>query len=221
MVLTDYFDGTYCINLNRRPDRWEDSLREFNKHGLNVERFEAVDGAKLTGGYAIKETVKGTGDITKGVMGCALSHLGIVEEAKARGLKTVLVLEDDVCFDDKLNEKFFEWVKEMPGSWDMLYLGGNHNARYATGRVSPHLLRITNTNATHAYALRDTVFDAIIERLRYIDFPVDIIYKEIQRKVNSYCFSPRLAWQREGMSDVLNIEVNYSFIRDNDGFHGR
>jgi len=207
MVLTDFFDRTYCINLNRRQDKWRVCQNEFNKHSLNVERYEAIDG----------HIAKYSSVVSKGVLGCALSHLGIVEIAKRDGLNTVLILEDDVEFEEGLNEKFVERYKEVPKDWDMLYLGGNHNAREITNRFSPHLLKIHNTNATHAYALKSTVFDAIIERMEYINLPVDIIYKEIQRKVNSYCFSPRLAWQRPGLSDVLDVMVDYSFIKDNDG----
>lgn len=32
-----------CLNLNKRPDRWEQSQQEFNKIGLHVERFAAID----------------------------------------------------------------------------------------------------------------------------------------------------------------------------------
>ena len=29
-----YFDRIYCINLKKRPDRWEESLKEFEKLGF-------------------------------------------------------------------------------------------------------------------------------------------------------------------------------------------
>ena len=31
MKLTDFFEKSYCVNLDRRPDRWSESLDEFNK----------------------------------------------------------------------------------------------------------------------------------------------------------------------------------------------
>ena len=36
MKITDFFDKTYCINLERRPDRWEECLTEFNKFELKA-----------------------------------------------------------------------------------------------------------------------------------------------------------------------------------------
>ena len=45
MKLTDFFEKTYCVNLDRRPDRWSESLDEFNKFNLtSIERVSAVDG---------------------------------------------------------------------------------------------------------------------------------------------------------------------------------
>ena len=35
MILTDFFDKTFCINLERRGDRWEESIQEFKKYKLN------------------------------------------------------------------------------------------------------------------------------------------------------------------------------------------
>jgi hypothetical protein len=29
--LTDYFDKAHCVNLNRRPDRWKKTTKEFER----------------------------------------------------------------------------------------------------------------------------------------------------------------------------------------------
>ena len=43
--LSKYFDKKFCINLDRRPDRWDIVSDEFNKWGIkDVERVSAVDG---------------------------------------------------------------------------------------------------------------------------------------------------------------------------------
>lgn len=40
----DFFDDIYCINLDHRKDRWEQSQKEFNSVGLlpRVQRFSAI-----------------------------------------------------------------------------------------------------------------------------------------------------------------------------------
>jgi hypothetical protein len=44
----DYFDAIYCINLDRRTDRWEAVKREFAKIDIldRVIRFSAIETPK-------------------------------------------------------------------------------------------------------------------------------------------------------------------------------
>lgn len=207
MVLTDYFDDAECINLAHREDKWQLCEAEFDKHGLTVWMYPAVNG----------NDVEYFGDLKKGVIGCALSHRNIIRDAKEMGLDNVLILEDDVEFDPELNEKFTNWITEVPENWDMLYLGGNHNTKRHDNKISPHVLKLSKTQATHAYAVRHTVYDLILDRLNNIDKDVDVIYMDIQKQCNAYCFTPRLAWQRAGVSDIWNQHVDYNFLRDKDG----
>ena len=45
--MSDFFDKIYCINLDRRPDRWERVSKQFNELSLDVERFPAYNGNSL------------------------------------------------------------------------------------------------------------------------------------------------------------------------------
>ena len=207
MVVTDYFDKAVCINLDHRTDKWMECKDEFRKHSLYVDRWSAIDG----------NDEKYKGPLKKGVIGCALSHLAIIEVADLIKWASILIFEDDVAFDDQLNDKFNEWIKEVPEDWDMLYFGGNHNVKAITNKISDHVFRATDTQTTHAYAVRHTVYDRIIQRLQNIDKDVDVIYMDIQKECKAYCFTPRLAWQRAGISDIWGQYVDYSFLKDKDG----
>ena len=76
MNLKDNFEKIYCINLDRRTDRWEESLIEFKKWGIegNVERYSAVDGKSLS-----VESLNNFLDL--GNMGLITTHINILEEA--------------------------------------------------------------------------------------------------------------------------------------------
>lgn len=201
-----YFSHIECVNLLRRADKWAECESEFLKHGLKVERFNAIDGNTI--GYE--------GRLPDGAVGNLLSHIEILKKARDNGHKNVLILEDDVEFIDNLNEVFNDVVTQVPDDWDLLYLGGNHNNAPMV-KVAENVRVINNTYATHCYAVNHTIYDSLIERLSEIDTEGDVIMAEVQKSCRAYCFTPVLAWQRAGVSDVFNVYVDYDFLRDNDG----
>jgi GR25 family glycosyltransferase involved in LPS biosynthesis len=198
-MINDYFDRIYCINLNRRRDKWLEVQKEFVKHSLIVNRFQAIDASRLS-------PMK----INAGAHGCLLSHDAVIDMARDDNLNSVLILEDDVVFDDDFVTKFEMWYPQVPHDWDMLYLGGNHNG-LPVEKISDNVGRVKEMYATHAYAVKDNLYKYIADRLSNPNICVDQCYAEIQKTANCYCFIPLLAFQKEGYSDVLNANVNYDF----------
>lgn len=208
--LNGFFDHIFCINLDRRPDKWELCKEEFMKWHMEVERFSAIDGKlHLTPDHRIKA----------GALGNCMSKMGVIKIAQKRKYDSVLILEDDVEFAPDFNGKFKEWSKEVPNDWDMLWLGGNHNLwnpnDYSkVDKYSPHLIRITNTYATHAFALRKTVFGTVLSALEPLYPEDDIILASLQKMCQAFSFMPNLASQKAGISDVHDIYTDYSFLRN-------
>lgn len=202
-MINEYFDNIYCVNLDRRPDRWEQVKSEIDKHGLIVERFSAVDGNP--------NNIEKEPGILDGEIGCTLSHYNIILDAKKRGFDKILVLEDDVVFVDDLNAKFEEFIKQLPEDWDMVYFGGNHQLPITP--VNNNIFKITKTWTTHAYAIKSNLFDVVAELHRQCKKQVDVYYAEIQPKYNCYVFKPHLAWQRDGFSDIRNSHMSYPFLK--------
>lgn len=198
------YDKIYCINLERRPDRWELAKIEFEKHGLAVERFAAVDANEFKKEYTTKP----------GACACAFSHLLIIQKAKLLGLNSVLIFEDDAELHPGFVPLFEDCIKDLPEDWDMLYLGGSHQEKPQP--VTNKIYRVSKTLTTHAYIIRKSMFDKIIELLTNLEQPIDGIYGDLQKVFNCYVTNPPLAWQRENFSDIEGRNMNYDFIRTND-----
>jgi GR25 family glycosyltransferase involved in LPS biosynthesis len=195
MLVNQLFPHKTCINLERRPDRWERMLAEFARHGIeNVRRFPAIDGSAVTLPAHWRHTA--------GAYGCLLSHVAVVQQARDLGQESVLIFEDDAVLDPEFEIKFASFMDQTPSDWDMLYFGALHNDEPVG--VTEHVYRISKANSTFAYALKHTVFDAFLELNARAEHVLDVNAYALQQRFNCYCFLPNLVWVQPEYSDVQN-----------------
>lgn len=215
LTLNSYFNKIYCINLDRRTDRWEECLNEFKKHNLNVERFSAIDGRNLE---IVLEELLAQG-LTVGNIGAIYSHRAIIQYAKDKNFENILILEDDIEFHENVNQLFFDYIMDIPSDWDMIFFGGNHseNNIWMTEpliSVTEHVYKIIRSYANHCYVVKNTAYDKLIEALSRKDKPNDVLISDIQKQLNCYLFRPHLAWQRPSYSDLQEQFTEYSFLKN-------
>jgi hypothetical protein len=221
MGINDYFDKIYCINLDRRPDRWEENcLPQFKELGMEVERFSACDGKT--------EVDLGHSDVYNAELAGSISHLNAIKKAKEDGVKRLLLLEDDVVFKTSgranTNDMFEERIKNVPEDWDILFFGGNHIGGMSS--VSPGVTKLNCSYAIHACGINHTAFDIMITHLeRNIDkvmnsktrlkpsVAADYFLGQLHRSLGVYCFVPHLAWQKDGHSDIQDAYMDYDFLK--------
>ena len=85
------------INLKERTDRWKDCLIQLKKYNIeNYERFEAIrpDLKKIDPIQYSKNNLKMDEKYIIGALGCKLSHIEIIKNAKKNSYKQILILED-------------------------------------------------------------------------------------------------------------------------------
>jgi glycosyl transferase, family 25 len=194
-----------CLNLDRRPERWQRMQRAFADQDFgSVHRFSAIDG------NAVPLPVNWLH--SAGAYGCLLSHVQIVREARDAGASSVLIFEDDAVFDPQFKEKFATFIRELPDNWDMLFLGALHKDEPVM--VSEHIGRITKANSTFAYAIRNTVFDAFIELNSRAEHVLDMNSYLLQARFNCYCFMPNLVWVQAEYSDVQKRFENHWYLEE-------
>ena len=197
------FPHKICINLDRRPDRWQRMQRKFDRQGIHsVRRLPALDGDALN--------VPANWIHTRGAYGCLVSHLEVVREGRRLGLPHVLIFEDDVVFDPQLREKFDNYFGQLPSDWHMLYFGALHKDDPI--KISDNIVRITRANSTYAYVLRDAVFDAFIELNSKAETVLDDASFTLQQQFNCYCFTPHLAWVETDYSDAQNRPEHHWYL---------
>jgi GR25 family glycosyltransferase involved in LPS biosynthesis len=203
--LNQLFAHKVCVNLDRRPERWQQMRARFARHGItDVIRFSAIDGEHVN--------VPSHWHASAGAYGCLQSNLAVIRHARDQGWPDVLLLEDDVVFDDELNARLPDFIAQLPSDWDMLFLGGMH--RDEPVRVRDNVLKLTATTSTYAYAVRSTVYTAFLDTHADSPEPVDVRNRRLQQRFNCYCFFPHLAWVDGGLSDTQGRLVEPWWLKE-------
>ncbi|KAG9262809.1 procollagen galactosyltransferase 1-like [Astyanax mexicanus] len=129
------FDEVFMINLQRRPDRRERMLRTLWEQEISCKIINAVDGKALNESHVRRMGITmlpGYSDpyhgrpLTKGELGCFLSHYNIWNEIVERDLKVSLVIEDDLRFEiffKRRLQNLMQEIKEQKLDWDLIYIG--------------------------------------------------------------------------------------------------
>ena len=92
------------INLDRRPDRLALISGDLHKAGLSFETQVAVDG----------QTVEISSKfLSKGEVGCFMSHVNSMRRQAEVGAPFCLILEDDAALSPIVNDKFLSEMTEL------------------------------------------------------------------------------------------------------------
>ena len=194
----------YYINLEHRKDRREEVEEELKRVGFDgiVQRFPAVE-------------------MKDGRIGCTLSHLRCLEQARAQKWPHVLICEDDIhflsphTFTTNLN-KFLG----MKLHWDVILMAGNNLPPYT--RVDDCCVKVSQCQTTTGYIVNHHYYDTLIENIRtglkmlisqptqHFHYAIDKYWFVLQRVDRWFLITPLSVVQREGYSDIEKKTTNFS-----------
>lgn len=162
MTLNQYFSHIYCINLDRRTDRWESMQEKLAILSIDSERFSATDLLALS-------NKKGTPK-QRGRYACTDSHYRVIKDAQEKGYESILILEDDCEFVEGFNTKIAEYLAELPPKWEMLMLGYYMGPEFPKSQIKDKKVfkipknkdKSTGLWASHAVAIKRELFRDIL-----------------------------------------------------------
>jgi len=189
----------YVINLDKRPDRWQQIQEDWANTSINLIRFKAVE-HKF------------------GAVGCARSHLALVQYAKDNKMPFILVLEDDAIPTDyfsKLWKRTTTYIGNHFDEWDIFNGGPSNICKKYIQKLTSTFWKTDNAKGTHFIIYNQRCYDKVLsweslpEKLEdrpaideYISYP----YLGLQM----YGVYPFISVQRPGFSDIMNGERTYS-----------
>lgn len=141
-MLQRYFDKILVLTVPRFVDRQK--IIKTRMEGIEFEFFYGADKAALTEQFIEVNYFPGiekqlalsrrATPMTVGELACALSHRMIYQTILKHEWKSVLILEDDaVLLTNQLNTLTVS-LDELPGDWELCYLGYSKNERATTGK---------------------------------------------------------------------------------------
>jgi len=223
-TLEQHFDACFCINLDKRKDRWAECLAEIQNHLGTPDGFV--------------QRWSGCEHPSNGHAGCTRSHRELLRHVAATGYTRVLVLEDDfaVITLDRLKEKGFQpgyqvWdtfctVNQgqgslnqrfgalsyfVPDDYDVLYLGAGYGEN-PISRLNKHVIRCGFMQTTSSYGITgkfakrwtELVDAATGGDLERHPGPIDNTFGSMSHEHKYYVFQPRLMYQRESVSNITD-----------------
>jgi len=190
----------YYINLDERNDRMISCENELKKIGLDrPNRFSAI-----------KNEV--------GIIGCGLSHLKCLMEAKKDNLDYICIFEDDIIISKPNQVKnIVNRILQNNVEWDVLCLAGN--------AFKPHkeehddYVVVNRMYCGTAYIVKSSFFDVLIENIKIglnnlmrtgnRDYSWDAYWLLLQRDYRFILINPLSIYQKPDYSDIEKKVVDY------------
>lgn len=197
----------FCINLDKRTDRWEKCRQQFLKQGVGVKRWPAKP---------LPENRR---------FGAWLSHREIIEHAKNNNWDCVGVFEDDIEF---LTKNFYkicqESLKELADKdWYILYFWGSFWRWASMKKVGSmkKIFRVRNLQEAHAVIYNKKFFDIYLKKhpdeysSNITEYYIDNKYRAFDQwyanyvQINYPCYITKsiLVVQKDDFSDIENKQV--------------
>ena len=210
-----FFKHAFIINLDRRPDRLEQTVLELSKVQCTATRFSAI--------------VPSSGN---GLVGCAMSHIACLEKAIEENYPHVFICEDDICFLDVATftnslQRFSDWVTRNEIAdpvWDVLLVSGNINPPFVDHEQENGTFRVGNSQTASGYIVRSHYYSTLLANFKeglakleeneteHAKYGIDIYWKRLQIKHRWFIVAPLNVIQRDDYSDIQNRFVSYGSV---------
>ncbi|WP_195430466.1 glycosyltransferase family 25 protein [Morganella morganii] len=203
----DFIDKVVYINLAKRLDRRKSIEFQMKKIGIPADkiiRFEAIENEN-------------------GALGCVLSHIDVLKMAEENNWNNVLILEDDMVFndDDESSDRInYFFSSLMSSQWDAALLSGSYfRIRQAHGCFY-HLYFsfLTNSYIVNHHYYNRLIYnfklssDALRMGVNRNKCSLDYNWNRLMKNDAWYAVYPVVGYQMVCMSDIENEITDRSHL---------
>lgn len=150
-----------------------------------------------------------------GLIGCGMSHIGVIELAIENKWNNVLIVEDDMVWNMP-NVGYPIFNKLVANQFDVLCLGGAcvdyDRATYKAKYVSTTTAYLVNKHyyQTLLETFKEGLEKLILDESKHSSYALDRIWLKLIGRDNWFVIQPTLCMQKPGFSNITNGFVNYT-----------
>ncbi|EMI5492228.1 glycosyltransferase family 25 protein [Providencia stuartii] len=204
--------NTFIINLPECTERRMVMQSQLEKTHLSYEIINAVRGTGLSN-KEIQSLVYDYPNckLTKGEIGCALSHLSVYKIMIEKNISHALVLEDDtiipVDIADTLNK-----IKKIDNQKKAnVYLLSRVHSYIENKKLKSNIYSAYNALGTHAYVINRKAAENMILAQTPIFYEADMWwYFNLFKYINLYCYIPHVIALNEQSNNDSSLESERS-----------
>jgi GR25 family glycosyltransferase involved in LPS biosynthesis len=205
----DDFD-VYVINMVSNKERLDNFMKEYNNSDLAFKKinvYPAIVGKDLdltkyvsvNAHQQIIDTEK-TGkrihhyDLTRGAVGCYMSHLNVYKKIAASNKKFGLIFEDDVKIATDFYKRMLYGLNTVPDDWNIYLLG----IVCLKCDIKNDYINVNRFWGLHGYLVKKETAALLVEKLsklikKQIDAEISLMIKNKQLKI--YGINPLIVIQ--------------------------
>jgi GR25 family glycosyltransferase involved in LPS biosynthesis len=220
----------YLINMPQKKDRLINFTKYYNNSDLKFKQFNilpAIVGKDLNliefvspEGYKQILELEKTGnrkhhyDLSRGAVGCYLSHLSIYKQIVNSNYNYGIIFEDDSEMIQDIYKNMIEGLNKIPNNWDILLLG--HICIKCD--INTEYTKVHRFWGTHSYIIKKESADKLLKYLdkplsKQIDADMSLLVK--RGIINIYALNMSLAMQ----STKFYSDIQSDVIESNDSFN--
>ncbi len=186
----DEFPPVFVINLEHSADRRAAMITRLDPLHINYTFFKAVNGHELDidtlPAYAkTRRRLLFGRDLSKGEIGCLLSHKAIYQHMVDKNIDKAIVLEDDVSIEPDFPQVIREIIKS-PVKWDVIRFLAYEKVQKIGRDIfalpsKPHVLaRIpTTSGGAYCYMINQKAARELLRHMQKNALPVDALHSYV------------------------------------------
>ena len=201
----DDITNAFYINLEHRTDRKEHVENELSNIGIKASRFNAIK-------------------MTNGAIGCSMSHLKLLENAKKNQLSHILIVEDDITFlhPSLFKTQIHKFFELHNNNWDVILFAGNNMPPFEV--IDDTCVKVNRCQTTTGYLVNGHYINVLISNIKMglthlinkpnesVKYAIDKFLFVLQNNSKWYLITPLTVVQREDYSDIEKRITNYQYL---------